>query len=435
MPAAEYSQTFSFSRDSRCSRCCGIFQTTGNTVWWGKNRRRTEAYPDGTGYQVRRSDFDRLLMELASAAGAQVRVGKAFHIPDANGARVEFQTAAERGAIPAKIILDCSGRAGVIGRSVRVKEKTSRTVALCGIWRNEKGWKLPDASHTLVEAYSDGWAWSVPISPFVRYVAFMVDPGETRMVRGAGLGAAYVAQLAKTRAFRKIFSRGNLETAPWGADASLYSSKRFYGPNFLLVGDAGSFIDPLSSFGVKKAMVSAWVAAVVANTCLRRPAMREIAMKFFDDREREVYAAYLQKSAALFSEAGGRYDHSFWNLRSEFVEPPKTKDNHDVANALNQLKRKSSIRLRRAESVRMESRPAIEGREIVLRDAVTAPRLAGALHYYENVDLPRLIDMAGHHTQVPDLFEAYNRACRPVALPNFLAALAMLLAAEVLVGD
>jgi len=404
----------------------GFFRTTGNTVWWGKNRRRTEPYPDDTGYQVRRSDFDRLLLELAGTAGAQVRVGKAFHVPDVNGARVEFQTDAGRAAIPAKFILDCSGRAGVIGRSVRVKEKNSRTVALCGIWRNEQGWKLPDASHTLVEAYSGGWAWSVPISPFVRYVAFMVD-------RTKGLSAAYFAEIAKTRAFRKIFSRGKLETGPWGADASLYSSKRFYGPGFLLAGDAGSFIDPLSSFGVKKAMVSAWMAAVVVNTCVRRPSMREIALKFYDDREREVYAGYLQKSAALFREAAGGYGHSFWINRSEVLEMPEAKDIRGVADALNQLKRKSSIRLRRAESVRMESRPAIEGREIVLRDALTMPGLPAALDYFENVDLPRLVDMAGHHAQVPDLFEAYNRACRPVALPNFLAALAMLVAEGVLV--
>jgi flavin-dependent dehydrogenase len=396
----------------------GFFQTTGNTVWWGKNRRRIEAYPNGTGYQVRRSDFDRLLLELAGAAGAHVQVGKAFHVPDANGARVEFQSDVERAALPAKMILDCSGRAGVIGRSARIKEKNSRTVALCGIWRNEQGWKLPDASHTLVEAYPDGWAWSVPISPFERYVAFMVDP------RSKGLSAAYLAELGKTRAFRKIFSRGKLDAGPWGADASLYTSKCFYGPGFLLVGDAGSFIDPLSSFGVKKAMVSAWVAAVVVNTCLHRPAMREIALKFFDDREREVYAGYLQKSAALYREVGGR---------SEFSETPPEKDNRGIADALSQLKRKSAIRLRRAESVRTESKPAIEGREIVLRDALTMPGLPDALDYFENVDLPRLVEIVEHHTQVPDLFEAYNRACRPVTLPNFLAALAMLLAVGVLV--
>ena len=180
-------------------------------------------------------------------------------------------------------------------------------------------------------------------------------------------------------------------------------------------------------------MVSAWMAAVVVNTCVRRPSMREIALKFYDDREREVYAGYLQKSASMFREAAGGYGHSFWINRSEVLEMPEAKDIRGVADALNQLKRKSSIRLRRAEGVRMELRPAIEGREIVLRDALTMPGLPAALDYFENVDLPRLVDMAAHHTQVPDLFEAYNRACRPVALPNFLAALAMLVAEGVLV--
>ena len=34
----------------------------------------------------------------------------------------------------------------------------------------------------------------------------------------------------------------------------------------LLAGDAGSFIDPLSSAGVKKALASAWLAAVAVST-------------------------------------------------------------------------------------------------------------------------------------------------------------------------
>jgi hypothetical protein len=148
-----------------------------------------------------------------------------------------------------------------------------------------------------------------------------------------------------------------------------------------------------------------------------------------------VYSGYLQKSAALFREAAGGHGHAFWTLRSEFADTPEAKDNRGVTNALNRLKQKSSIQLRRAEGVRVELRPAIEGREIVLRGALTMPGLPAALDYFENVDLPILVEVAEHHTQVPDLFEAYNRACRPVTLPNFLAALAMLLAEDVLVDE
>jgi len=253
------------------------------------------------------------------------------------------------------------------------------------------------------------------------------------MLRGQGLGPAYQAELAKTSAFRKIFSRGNLERAPWGCDASLYSSRSFAGRGFLLAGDAGAFIDPLSSFGVKKAMVSAWVGAVVANTWLRRPEMQETALRFFDGRERQVYADYLDQSAGWFR-ASGRSAHPFWARRSEIGEPTARKNGSgEIKLALDDLKRKPSIRLRRAEDVRMEPQPRIEGREIVLRNALVTASAPAGLNFIESVDVPRLIEIAEQHAQVPDLFEAYNRACPPVELPQFLAALATLVARGILV--
>ena len=410
----------------------GFFRTAGNTVWWGKTGRRVEPYPQGLGYQVPRADFDRLLMDLARAAGACIQSGKAFHVTAPAGPRIEVQSGAKRTAIEAKFILDCSGRAGVIGRGMRLKEKNSRTVALCGVWRNERGWKLPDASHTLVEAYADGWAWSIPASPHLRYVAFMVDPGASGMLRGKGLAAAYHAELAKTRAFRKIFSHGTLAGAPWGRDASLYSSRRFAGPGFLVAGDAGAFIDPLSSFGVKKAMVSAWVGAVAANTWLAKPAMQEVALQFFDDRERRVYADHLQRASVLFRQGAGSRAHPFWANRSEIDETAPLADQAAARAALASLKRKPSIRLRRAENLRFEPRPGIEDREIVLRDAVLVPGIPEALDYLESVHLARLVQLAEQYRQVPDLYEAYNRTGPPVPLPNFLAALSSLLARGIL---
>ena len=406
-----------------------FLRTTGNTVWWGKTGRRVENYPEGWGYQVPRCGFDELLLCLAREAGAYVRIGKAMR----SRAGIDFVESDKRTRIGAKFLIDCSGRAGVFGRALRIREKNSHTVALCGVWRNDRGWNVPDASHTLVEAYGDGWAWSVPISRQVRYVAFMVDTGQTKMVRGKGLASTYHAELAKTRAFREIFSRGTLERAPWGCDASLYSAREYSGPGFLLAGDAGSFIDPLSSFGVKKAIVSAWVAAVVVNTCLLRPGMREIALQFFDNRERQVYDDYLRQSATLFRAADGK--HPFWEHRAEFSESALADDRAGIQEALEKLKRKRVLRLRRAANVRMETRPAIEGREIVLGDALVASGAGEPLDYFESVSLPRLVEIAERYQQVPDMFEAYNRTNSPVPLPNFLAALSSLVARRILLDE
>lgn len=97
----------------------------------GDSRRWVEPFAEDHGHQVLRSDFDRLLLDLAQAAGARVQV--------------------EGATRKARFTLDCSGRAGVIARAYRVKPTRSRTIELCGVWHSEAGWKLPDASHTLVD--------------------------------------------------------------------------------------------------------------------------------------------------------------------------------------------------------------------------------------------------------------------------------------------
>ena len=68
----------------------------------------------------------------------------------------------------------------------------------------------------------------------------------------------------------------------WACDASLYSAHTYADASrqSLLVGDAGAFIDPLSSFGVKKALASAWIAAVVVHTSLRDSGRKQIGIRF-----------------------------------------------------------------------------------------------------------------------------------------------------------
>ena len=395
-----------------------FFRTTGNTVWWGKSRRRVEPYPDGWGYQVLRSEFDALLLDLAQKAGAHVQVAKVVGTFEDTTPRIEFESGGKRARVHTKFVVDCSGRAGVLGRFRRSKP-LSRTVAFCAAWKSQSGWKLPDPSHTLVESYGDGWAWSVPLSPTVRQVAVMVDTGQTRMLRGKGLAAAYHAELAKTRALRRILSHSSVDGAPWGRDASGYTSRQFCGPGFLLAGDAGSVIDPLSSFGVKKAMVSAWIGAVVVNTCLRKPGMQDIALRFYEDRERQVYEDWQKLSASWFRQGG---EQPFWEdrARASYAAASSASEEAAARGAWDQLRRRPSIRLRRS-GVRLTSQAAIEGNLIVLRDAMLG-----------EVNLVHLCRIAEQHSQVPDVFEAYNRTCPPVALPHLLAALASLISSGVL---
>ncbi len=258
----------------------GFMRTYGNTVWWGAAEGRSEAFPDGGfGYQVRRSDLERVLSQAAETSGAVVfRDWSVRTVELGSPATVTCEsTDGSPRDVRATVTLDCTGRAGVIAtKGLRVPHRHQSAVGIVGVWRREGGWGLADESHTLVETYGDGWAWSVPVSATDRHVTVMVNPLVTRLERGSRLTAAYDAEIRKTQHVAELVSRATLLGPIWSCDASLYTAKRFAGPGFLLVGDAGSFIEPLSSFGVKKALASAWLAAVVVHTCLTKPEMREV---------------------------------------------------------------------------------------------------------------------------------------------------------------
>ena len=150
--------------------------------------------------------------------------------------------------------------------------------AFIGVWNRQGGWDLPDETHTVVETFENGWAWSVPISRTTRHLVAMVDGTTTRLERGPTLESTYRAELSKATQLDALRAGAVLQQV-WVCDASLYSSSVYGDSNFLLVGDAGSFIDPLSSFGVKKALASASVGAVAVHTCLRHPDRESVALR------------------------------------------------------------------------------------------------------------------------------------------------------------
>ena len=441
----------------------GFLAAGGNTVCWGGGPPRVARFGSGrVGHQVLRRDFDRLLLAEAERAGAAVQAGVAVrHVEIAgDGAAVTVTGRDERGravTAAARTVLDCSGRAGIVARRHRTRVRAgATTLALVGVWRRHDPWppveRRPvdggveasgDDAHTVVEAYADGWAWSVPVSSRRRYVTVMVDPRTTETDHPGSLAARYAAEIRKTRHLAHMTAGAALERPPWACDASQYGARRFGGPGFLLVGDAATFIDPLSSFGVKKAMASGWLAAVVTNTCLRRPDRAALARRFHAEREQEMWSAYRQQAAAFFAQVSRSELHPFWSDRSDPVVVDALAERAGGADAVEAfrsdpavqdafaaLRRAASIRLRSTRAVRTTTTPAVVGREIVPDASLSiATEEAGtvAIRYIRGVDLPALIAMADRQSQVPDLYEAYTQAHPPVELADFLGALSVLL--------
>lgn len=469
----------------------GFLAAGGNTVCWGGGPPRVATFGSGrVGRQVLRRDFDRLLVAEAGRAGAAVQAGVTVrHVSLADGSpggpgdaatppgppdSADYAPRASEAGAPAvtvggrddrggtvtaaaRMVLDCSGRAGVVARHHRTRAQAGETtLALVGVWRRDDVWPLlegvpvdggggeiRDDAQTVVEAYADGWAWSVPVSTRTRYVTVMVDPRTTETDHPGSLAARYAAEIRKTRHLAHMTAGAALERPPWACDASQYGARRFAGPGFLLVGDAATFIDPLSSFGVKKAMASGWLAAVVTNTCLRRPDRADLARRFYAEREQEVWASYRRQAAQFFAQVSTKELHAFWNDRADPVVVEGAADRTGGADAVEAFRRDPAVRdafeaLRRAPSIRLRptrlasstTASAVVGREIVPDASLSiAAGEAGivTIRHLRGVDLPALVAAADQWTQVPDLYHAYGQAHPPVDLADFLGALSVLL--------
>jgi flavin-dependent dehydrogenase len=396
----------------------GFIRSTGNTVWWGGSDARVEPFTAGArGWQL---EVDRL---------SQVLLDRAM----ATGVRVDRRIVSE----PARsgFVLDCTGRAGIVARLNGVRRHTigPRTIALVGEWRRSDAWPVPDETHTLIESYDDGWMWSVPIAAGARHICAMVDPQRSGLARGGSSTDVYLAEIDKTREFKRLSAGAALQDGPRGWDASPYEATEYAGEHWLLVGDAGSFIDPLSSVGVKKALASGWLAAVTVHTCLTSPAMKPHALAFFSSREREIAAHLSRESRRFLADAAAGHRHAFWEDRADEVED-RPEDRHEIQRAFERLKSADAFRVSRGP-INVEARPCVRGREIVLEPHIVPDRESNGVRYIRNIDVVALIELAPAARQVPDLYEAYQERLGSAPLDDFLFALATAVARGWLVAE
>lgn len=413
-------------------------RSTGNTVRWGNDAERVERFAAGLyGYQVDRAVFDAFLAREAAGAGADVRLGaNVIYVARDQPATVTYEQDGETRLLRAEWILDCSGRTGVIARDGwRVADDAARTMAIVGIWQRDDPWPTPDPTHTVVESTADGWAWSVPVSEKRRYVTLMLDPKLTSVATRGDLTDSYMKLLGQTRSLAALVAGARLDGAVFARDASPYHARLYAEQGVMLVGDAASFVDPLSSYGIKKAMASAWLASVCIHSILTNSAVEPAALELFNARERAMHDALRRGAATLARDAAGSHPTVYWETRAgessgdtSVLEPDVTalRTDPDVLRALEELRSRDAIQLQPTPLVQRVGRPTVRGNRVVVEDHLIVPAFPDGIRYVRNIDLLKLSELASSQANVPDLFEAYNRVASPAPLPDFLGALSLL---------
>jgi flavin-dependent dehydrogenase len=409
----------------------------GNVACWGGVRRDTPTADSG--FHVSRASFDALLRQSAREAGVPIIDGVVRDVEIGDPSRIRYLTpTGEAREVRARMVLDCSGRAGIVARrGFRRPETSYRTLALAAEWEST-AWAAGESTRTVVESYDTGWAWSVPLSATRRQCTVMIDPqGVKAARRGASrenaLQQVYMRALGDATALVARLAGARQLSRPWGTHASLYHAPTPCDRGVLLVGDAASFIEPLSSAGVKKAITSGWRAAVVANTCLANPEMTSHALDFYARRERDIYTECQQLARGFFGEASAFHRTPFWRARAGDPSATAAAESSDLTAAHARLRGATRVRLRQSSALRFDTAPDIEGREVVLRDAILPPGATTPLRFAAGVNLPALVRLVGDCDDMPAIFSAYHAHVGPAPVDNLITGLSLLVARHALI--
>ncbi|MEZ4427813.1 MAG: tryptophan 7-halogenase [Nannocystaceae bacterium] len=221
-------------------------------------------------WQVRRSEFDRDLLEAAVARGAEVVHGQAVDV--IRGAQGQVCGAVVRDAagrlteLRGDVVLDASGQrtflsgAGVAGR--RVGGKYDRQVAIYSHLRGARRDAGPSGGNTLIfYRETNHWAWFIPIDDEIVSVG-VVSPSDAFKASGLSRDEFYRAGLTSIHPeLTQRVAQAELVEEVRASSNYSYRIEGYTGTNFLCVGDAHRFVDPIFSFGLHFAIQEGKLAA------------------------------------------------------------------------------------------------------------------------------------------------------------------------------
>jgi len=240
-------------------------------------------------YQVRRSEFDEILIRNASRKNARVVEGCQVQDIDflAGNSGALVQARRDDGSVEtvhARFVLDASGRDTFLGNRFKTKQRNKKhnSTAIYAHYTGAERSPGKDAGNISIFWFEHGWFWLIPLADGTTSVGAVTWPYYLKTRNKKPLEQFLQETIALCEPLSKRLLNAKLSSAVEATGNFAYECKQTHGSNYLLLGDAYTFIDPVFSSGVMLAMQSAFVGADTVDTCLRHPAQAAAALKKFD---------------------------------------------------------------------------------------------------------------------------------------------------------
>lgn len=225
-------------------------------------------------WQVERSEFDQMCLEHAAAEGVEIRRNTSAEQVILDGDRAVGVRVLADGTtteLGARVVVDASGRATVIGNQLELRE-TIPTLRKASVWSYYKGGSrgegLDAGETTILLLPEQSWAWYIPLSDDIVSVGIVGTPGVLLSER-LSPEDAFLRAVGASDELSERLSTAEMVTPVRGGKGTLaYRNRRTVGAGWVMVGDARAFLDPIYSSGVFLALESAEQAAECVHEAL-----------------------------------------------------------------------------------------------------------------------------------------------------------------------
>jgi flavin-dependent dehydrogenase len=240
-------------------------------------------------YQVKRAEFDTILIRNAERKGVEIhescKAKAVDFLTDNSGALIRAQHDDGREfEWKARFVVDASGRDTFLANRFQIKHRNPKhnSSAIYGHFAGAKRHESQAEGNITIFWFEHGWFWFIPMQGDVTSIGMVTWPyymktkGERSIEQflrdGVAICPALAERLKMATLINEVEATGNFS----------YVSERNHGSNYMLLGDAYAFIDPVFSSGVLLAMNSGVIGAQAIDTCLTTPDRAAMALKRFD---------------------------------------------------------------------------------------------------------------------------------------------------------
>ena len=297
----------------------------------------------GSSFQVRREEFDKILLDDAASKGANVHIGQeviaydeksnVITVKDRDNNEIKYH---------AKKVLDASGYGRVLPRLLDLDTEPELPTRRATFCRMKDDIRPDDFTEGYIYIYvhgnNDAWIWNIPFSDGITSVGIVCKEEyfQSFNMSESDFFDHIITTNRRAKERYKRASKTNDVGTLYGYSAAV---KTMVGENFLLTGNASEFLDPVFSSGVTLALESGAKAAELVTRELRGEAVdylkeyeaymmlgvnifREFVNAWYDGRLQEIFF-YKKENPQIKRAVVSILSGYVWDTTNIFVKNPK----------------------------------------------------------------------------------------------------------------